>query len=85
LLKIDPELRFKPVGSGVPAERLKFTFFSDGGALPGRRHAVFALNGWIWVNLHKVIQAFQTVRISSGADHEIFSPASSFLGLISAA
>jgi hypothetical protein len=28
-----------------------------------------SIYGWIWVHLHKVIQAFQTVQISTGADH----------------
>jgi hypothetical protein len=39
----------------------------------GNAAASVALDGWIWVHLHKVIQAFQTVQISTGADHWIVS------------
>ncbi len=41
--------------------------------LGGNTAASAAFNRWVLVHLHKVIQAFQTVQISTGADHTKFA------------
>ena len=52
--------------------RAGLPLLKDGELLPGGNTAASAaLNGWIWVPLHKVIQAFQTVQTATGADHAI--------------
>lgn len=73
---------FLPTINGVGLQAVRAAQLGDGCArlplledvellLRGDTTASSALDGWIWIHLHKVIQAFQTVQISTGADQGI--------------
>ena len=53
--------QFNDRRSGLP-------LLQDGELLFGGNASAADLGGWIWVHLHKLIHAFQTVQISTGAD-----------------